>query len=188
VKIEQTDSDTTTIVFNGDENLLENILADRNGERLELSGKISVRGKHNINVTIRTPGLTRIEQHSVGVISVLGLFAADTLVVEMKGVGNIGIDSLRAKLLRVNSDGVGAVEVVGEVQKALLEVKGLGGINAIELVADSVEAHVKGLATIACNPVMYLNASVKGIGSVTYKNRPPHVITTNLGLGHIGKE
>ncbi|MDR3252575.1 MAG: DUF2807 domain-containing protein, partial [Tannerella sp.] len=188
VQIEQTDSGKTTLFYSGDENFVKSIREDLKDNRLELTGKRLVSGVHNLNIRIQTPKLSRIEQYSVGTISLEGAFTADTMEVEMNSVGNIDIKSLTATLLTVNSDGVGSVEVAGHARKATLKVKGVGGIDALELVADTVIARVEGLASIRCNPVTYLNASLRGIGSITYKDNPASKTTTTVGLGHVGKD
>jgi hypothetical protein len=52
-------------------------------------------------------------------------------------------------------------------------------------VSDSITAQVKGVGSIQCNPVLYLDGDVNGIGGISYKSEPKNKHTNVKGIGSI---
>jgi hypothetical protein len=75
--------------------------------------------------------------------------------------------------------------LAGTAKNTTFDLKGVGSINALELVSDSVTARMNGAGSIRCNPVEYLDGDVNGVGSITYKSEPKVKNTTVNGVGKI---
>ena len=124
---------------------------------------------------------------SVGNIRIKRAFTGDVLDVRLRGVGNFEADSLYVHSLTVRTEGVGSASIAGKTGNVRLETAGVGKIDALELVADTVYARVDGVGNILCNPVEFLEGRSQGVGSITYKEEPKNKNVSSSGVGKIRK-
>jgi len=183
----QTQDEAPSIEINGDENLVEQVQYDLQNGRLVLSTYNRLRNKENLKITLRTSDLKAINIDFVGNIHFDCAFTGEEMDIRMRGVGSIHADSLYFNSLTVRSEGVGSVNIAGRSVHARLEAAGTGKINAMELYADTVYARVDGVGSIQCCPVDYLEGSVNGVGSITYKEEPKNKNVRSSGVGKIKK-
>ena len=188
LQIEQVQSDTASIVINGDENLIDQVKYDLHDGRLVLSSYKPLRSENNLVIRLQTNNLKGIRSNIAGNIQINHTFTGDELEIKMMGPGNLQADSLYVKSLTVSSEGVGSIRLSGNANKARFDVAGVGKVRAFELVSDTVYAHVEGVGSIQCNPVDYLEGSLNGVGKITYKDEPKMKNTSSSGIGKIGKE
>ena len=188
LQIEQTEDETTSIEINGDENLVEQVRIELKNGRLVLSALNKLRCENNLNILLRTKDVTNIQMNSVTKIRINRAFTGDELKVKINGVGNFYADSMYVSSLTVRSEGVGSANISGKAGKVRLETAGVGKIDAMELLSDTVYAKVDGVGSIQCNPVEYFEGRSHGVGSITYKDEPKHKDTGSFGVGIIRKK
>jgi len=188
LQIEQTQSDTTSIIVSGDENLIDQVKYNLNDDKLNLYSDNPLRSENNLIVRLRTKDLKGIRSNFVGNIQMNRAFTGDDLKIEMDGPGNLQADSLYVGSLAVSSKGVGSIRLSGKANKSHLDVAGVGSVHAFDLVSDTVYANVGGVGSIQCNPVDYLEGHLRGVGKITYKEEPRVKNVTSEGIGKIGKE
>ena len=187
VYVEQTDEDASIEIKGGDRFFDQYAYQEKdNVLRLYLDEKAE--NEKDIRITIRTNDLKSIKADFVGNIHIKGAFKGDDLKVIMRGAGNFYADDLSVNKLTVLSEGVGSAYISGEANKARLETGGVGKIDAIKLLSDSVYAEVTNVGYILCNPVEYLEGRVNGVGSITYKNEPTNKKVSVLGIGKVKKQ
>jgi len=188
LEIEQTCDSTSSIIISGDENLIDQVKYNLQDGRLVLSSLYPLRSENNLVVRLQTADLKGIQSNMVGNIQMNQAFRGDELEIKMMGPGNFQADSLYVSSLAVSSEGVGSVRLSGKANKTRLDVAGVGGVNAFDLLSDTVYAHVRGVGSIQCNPSEYLEGSMEGIGKITYKDEPKNKNINTSGIGKIGKE
>ena len=190
LQIEQVPGDSSLILINGDENLIDKIKYQVRDGQLILSTHNNVRLKsdNNLIVRIQTPDLKKINSKMLGNIHIPGNFSADFLDLELEGAGRFQADKLDVGQLKVKSKGIGSAILMGKARRADLFLEGAGEIDGFELRADSVITHVEGIGSVRCDPIEYLNANLKGIGSISYRSEPQEKVSEFAGLGKIGKE
>jgi hypothetical protein len=142
----------------------------------------------DLNIQITTLGVKNIQSKAVASVSIPNVFKVNDLHLDMSGVGKFEADSLYVQFLKTDSKGVGSVVLGGQTRKAEFDMEGAGSINALNLVADSVYAEVEGIGSVKCNPIVYLDGKVSGIGSLTYKEEKKEKSTEMKGIGKIGKD
>ena len=86
-----------------------------------------------------------------------------------------------------NINGVGSCELNGKVESFYVSVNGVGSVNARELIADDVVASLNGVGSVKLYAKNSLNASVNGIGGLTYFGNPAELILNDSGIGGITK-
>jgi len=188
LEIEQTQSDSAAIVVSGDENLIAQVKYDLQGGQLTLSSPNPLLSKTNLTIRLQTNDLKGIRSNIAGKIQMNRAFTGNELEINMNGPGNLHADSLYVRSLTVHSDGVGSVWLSGKANKTRFEMQGVGSIDALELTADTVYAYVKGVGSVKCNPIDYLEGQLQGVGKITYKDEPRVKNVNSEGIGKIGKE
>ena len=187
VQIEQTLDEETVIEINGDDNLVGEVRHELQNGRLTLFSENRLHRDSNLKIKLRTGGLKVVQVEYVGNVQMNRAFTGDELEIKMNGVGNFHADSLYVTSLTVRSKGVGSVTLSGRADKANLQSEGIGSVDGMELLSDTVYAHVSGVGSIKCNPAAFLDARVSGVGSITYKEEPERKRTNSSGIGRIRK-
>jgi phage shock protein PspC (stress-responsive transcriptional regulator) len=188
LQVEQIQSDTASIVINGDENLIDLVRYDLHDNQLVLSSSNPIRSENNLIILLRTNDLKSIRSDVLGNIQMNHAFTGNELEVRMTGPGTFRADSLFVQSLAVRSDGVGAIHLAGRSNNARFNLSGAGKIDALELLSDTIYASVNGVGSIQCNPIEYLEGRLNGVGKITYKEEPKTKNVTSSGVGKIGKE
>lgn len=190
LQIEQISGDSTFVLISGDENLIDKVKYDVDGNRLLLStyDEYRLRPDNNLIVRVQTPGIKGVRSFTVGNVNLNKAIRTEEFSIKIEGAGKVIADSLYTRILDVSTEGVGSVNLAGTANNVKFTVEGAGNINALEMIADSISARVDGIGNIKCNPVEYLKGEVNGIGKITYKNEPKEKNSGVMGMGKIGLE
>jgi len=97
------------------------------------------------------------------------------------------IHNLNEDKFNCNINGVGSCELTGTVKAFNVSVNGVGSVNARQLIADDVVASLNGVGSVKLYAKNSLNASVNGIGGLTYFGNPTELILNDSGIGGITK-
>ena len=97
------------------------------------------------------------------------------------------IDNLNEDKFTCNINGVGSCELKGKVESFYVSVNGVGSVNAKQLIADDVVANLNGVGSVKLYAKNSLNASVNGVGGLTYFGNPAELILNDSGIGGITK-
>jgi len=188
LQIEQTQSDTAAIVVSGDENLVDQVNYDLQDGRLTLFSLNPLHSENNLVIRVQTNDLRRIWSNVPGNIQMNRAFTCDELDISLCGPANLHADSLYVQSLTVHSESVGSIQLFGKANKTRFKMQGVGRIDALEFPSDTVYAYIKGVGSIKCNPIEYLEGRLEGAGKITYKDEPKVKNVTLEGIGKIGKE
>lgn len=103
----------------------------------------------------------------------------------MEGAGKTIIKDISGDRFELNYEGVGYLELDGNVNVFKLRAKGVGMVDAKKLKAEYVDATVEGIGAVDVYAKEKLKASVQGIGSLTYYGNPRSISKSADGLGSI---
>lgn len=165
LKIQQTGKESLSIIAE------DNILP-------VLDGRVS-----NQTLYISNPSRSSIDptQPIEFIVEVKSLDRLDT-----NGVGSIEVKGIQGKRLSVSLDGVGSIEIAGNVDVLELNLDGVGSFNGAELRAKQATVRNKGVGSAVVNVSEQLDATVSGIGSIEYIGSP-QVKESVKGMGAIKK-
>jgi hypothetical protein len=105
----------------------------------------------------------------------------------MAGAGETRITHMSGPALDVRFGGAGSLKADGSVRNLTLNVGGVGSIDTRELHAESATVNVGGVGSVKVWASARLDASVGGVGSLTYYGDPKTVNTSGGGLGSISR-
>ncbi len=103
------------------------------------------------------------------------------------GVGETVIQNVNSKKFTCKINGVGSCDLNGKVKSFNISVNGVVSVNARQLIADDVVANLNGVGSVKLYAKNSLNASVNGIGGLTYFGNPAELILNDSGIGGITK-
>ena len=105
----------------------------------------------------------------------------------MTGAGQTTISHMSGDHLDVSFVGAGGLKAEGTVKNLKLDVSGVGSIDTRELHADTANINLAGVGSVRVWAGQSLDATVGGVGSLTYYGEPKVVNTRGGGLGSIAK-
>jgi len=105
----------------------------------------------------------------------------------MGGAGETTISHMSGDALDLRFGGAGSLRAEGTVRNLTLNVGGVGSIDTRELHAENANVNVGGVGHVKVFASTRLDATVGGVGSLTYYGEPRTVNTNGGGLGSITK-
>ena len=105
----------------------------------------------------------------------------------VNGAGDVEIKGVRGARLELRINGAGDMEVSGSVDELELVVSGAGDVEAGELLAQDVEVRVSGAGDATVRAARSLDATVSGVGEITYLGDPAEKETRVSGVGEINR-
>ena len=151
----------------GDDNLLPLVRAEVRGNVLHIFNTSNYRSSTGITVRI-------------GVLDLEGIVTT--------GAGDIHITDVKNDKLAINSNGAARVEAAGQTRYATISSNGAGKIDASKLRAESAAVTVTGAGHVDVYASRRLDATVSGVGQITYDGNPFEVNRRVSGIGTINKK
>lgn len=170
-----------------DDNLHEFIKVDQKGDVLEISSEANLRSEEGIKLYINYVDLTAINTSGAAVIKSDDVIQGDYLRLEMSGAGAIDLE-VDLKALKVNISGAGAVELSGNVIEQNIQMSGAGGLEAYDLISRNSKIDISGVGGASVTVTKKLEATVSGVGGISYRGNPEQVNSNVSGLGTIAKD
>jgi len=179
--------DSESLVIEADDNLLPIITAEVKNRVLTIGfdEKIRLVGSSNITYHLSLKDLKGLEISGLGEATIPSL-RSNALSLGMSGSGKIQVDDLQATTLTVNSSGLGAFDAAGQVDAITLNFSGAGFFNAENLRANSANLTINGTGTATVWVVDQLDVNISGGGFVNYYGNP-QVTKSISGLGRVEK-
>jgi hypothetical protein len=104
-------------------------------------------------------------------VQITGL-RTEQLAVDLRGTGEMRIASLDAGHLDVRLPGAGAVRAAGRATEQTITINGAASYDAGELKSQRVKATLQGLGSAIVWAVEELDATIRGVGEVSYYGAP----------------
>lgn len=177
---------TTGVTVTTDENLHEFIMSELDGDVLKIWSERNLDSDEPILLEVNYDKLQGVSVGGASSLEGQDQITGDYLRVEMSGAGSIDLD-VSLKALRVSISGAGAMDIRGEVIEQYIDMSGAGSLEAFELKSQTCEIELSGVGGASVFVEKRLEATVSGVGGVSYKGDPENVISNVSGIGSIGK-
>jgi len=97
---------------------------------------------------------------------------SSSLALRLKGAGEITIASLTTQQLHVDLQGVGRIELSGQVKEQRVAIQGPGSYQARNLKSERASLKLKGIGRASVWAVEELEIKVRGLGQVEVRGNP----------------
>ncbi len=156
-----------SVSVEADDNLLENIKTEVNGDTLKIYSEDSISPKTRVNVKISMP-------------EIIGL--------ELSGASNANVSGVNSDLIELKASGASKVKIDGQVIKLRADASGASKIDAEGLKVEDANVDASGAssATIMATEEVDLDAS--GASKITYVGEPKRIKQNASGASSITKK
>lgn len=178
-----TQGDTSEISITCDDNLMQYISTEVDGETLR------IKTTRSINATEQTfdivcPALRSLHISGSGSASLEGYEGTD-LEVRLTGSGSADLGYVQAQSLAIAVTGSGSLRGSGQVESLHAKVTGSGGVALQELSARSVQASATGSGSLKLFATESFQGSTTGSGSIQCYGNPANTEHHSTGSGSI---
>lgn len=186
-----TQSGTTDVTAEGDEEMVNNLTVKVENNTLKLSKKKELkrffgnRKARRLTVRVSSPNLNQLESDGVGNITLNGPVKTESLHIESDGVGNVTASQLNCQHLTINSEGVGNIRIKGSGGFVEYKSDGVGNIEAREFIAEDIVVKSSGVGSVKCYASKNIELYGTGVGSITYYGKPNIKSLNKSGVGSI---
>jgi hypothetical protein len=165
-----------SVVLEGDESVLENIITEVSGRRLVIKKENwrSFNNEKNVVVRVTLPELEGLSVSGSGKAELVSPVSADNLSLSVSGSGNLHAGSIEADRVNFAISGSGNIVISGKgsSDNGEITISGSGNFTGDQLEIDHLEVRVSGSGNCSCRAGDSLTASVSGSGNVTYLGDP----------------
>jgi hypothetical protein len=177
-------ADTPGISITTDENLHKFINIDQSRNSLKIKSEKNLISDHGLKITVAYQDLSKIELGGASILRNKGVFTGKELSLDMAGAGAVKMQ-VEVKQVKMNISGAGSVEISGKAQQQAVNLNGAGGLDAKNLATEYTKISISGVGGAHVNVSNKLDASVSGVGGITYSGNPKEIKRDISGLGSI---
>jgi hypothetical protein len=181
------ESNQPNLILITDENLLNYIEIDNNNGRLEVNSTRKLRPSDDSRIIVEYTELEMLDVSGAAAVSAENTLEGNSFELNMSGAGEVEL-KLDLKELIVDVSGAGAVSLSGFAQRQEISMSGAGGYDGDKLESESAEISISGVGGASIFVTKELNASVSGVGGVSYKGNPEVVNKNVSGLGSVSQD
>lgn len=179
-----------TITIKGEENLLDYIITEVDGDELMIKTENNINLKTSFNktitITISFKDINKVALAGSGDITSTHTIRSKDFETKLAGSGDIILD-IEAKNAKAIVTGSGDVTLTGNTTHFEASVTGSGDIHAYKLNAETADVKVTGSGDIELHCANSIEAKVTGSGNIKYKGSPNNKKNKVTGSGSIGK-
>ncbi|HVE60620.1 MAG TPA: head GIN domain-containing protein [Chitinophagaceae bacterium] len=188
MKVYISQSPSSSIKIEADENLMEYIETEKDGNYLDISTRrgYNLRPRAGIKIYITAPSFERLAVTGSGELRTQTKISSNkNIETSVTGSGDIILD-IDAPEISSNITGSGNIRVNGTTKTFLSEVTGSGEIHAFDLLSETANVEISGSGDVEIFASKQLNVTIAGSGDVKYKGNPS-VNKSVAGSGDIRK-
>ena len=190
IKLYVSQGDLRPVRIEADENLMQYVLVDQNGDRITVRTRsgFNLQSSEDMKVYVTSPVYKRIDVS--GACDILGETKIDqrqSMSLHVSGAGEINMD-VHTPEVGAQISGSGTVRLKGETKKFDLDLSGAGKARCYDLLAEDTRVDISGAGDAEVYASEKLEADVSGAGNVSYKGNAPAVNQKVSGAGSVSKK
>lgn len=166
-KVEITAQKDFDVQIEADDNLLQYINTEIDGETLELSTSKKISSRNPIIVRIGAPDIENLE---------------------VSGASSVFVNNLNNDSLKVDLSGASNVKTEGVTKNLKIELSGASRFDAEKLQAENVSVEASGASKADVFASMKLDADLSGASKVTYSGNPKDLVKNASGASKISEK
>lgn len=167
IEVEVTAQKDFSVDVEADDNLLEYVKTEVDGETLKIYTKSRIWKHNKIRVTISMPELTETE---------------------VSGASKITANNIKTDSFKIDVSGASKIDLNGEANNLKIESSGASKINAENLKVANANVDVSGASNITVNATEEVQAEASGASKVYYVGEPKNVIKDTSGASKVSQK
>jgi Putative auto-transporter adhesin, head GIN domain len=139
--------ETFLVEVEADDNLIEHIITELDGETLKIYTENRLSAKSKIVVRVSMPSLKEAEVSGASKMNISGVLNED---------------------LSLQASGASKINIKGETKSLDIDISGASKVDAEALIAESVKAEASGASSAVINATQQLEADASGASKISY--------------------
>ena len=156
-----------SVQVNADDNLLQYIKTEVDGDVLKIEADKRLNSKTPIVIRISAPNIEKIEA---------------------SGASKVAISDLKNSSFDVDTSGTSKVSVAGETERLKIEVSGASNVDAENLKAENADVDASGASRTNVNVFGSLQGEASGASHITYTGNPKSIQKNVSGVSSINQK
>jgi len=157
--------ETTSVIVCTDENLMEHVYTEVNGNTLKLSSK-GLRNPTKLDVVISNPHFTELNVSGAATLKSENTISESVLSIDASGASHVELD-VRIENLTTNASGASYVKLTGTASVHNITSSGAAEIHADKLQTVTTVAEASGASDISVQATGDLKSQTSGAGSIS---------------------
>jgi len=181
--------DIKPVKIEGDENLLQYIEVEQEGDKLFVREKqgYNLKPSAEMRIYVTAPVYNNIEvSGACDIIGMTKISNSENLALSASGAGDIKME-VDAPKLSAEISGSGSIDLKGQTKDVDLQLTGAGHAHCYDLLSENTKVDISGAGSAQVYASVKLDAEVSGAGSVSYKGNATNVIQHTSGVGSVTK-
>jgi hypothetical protein len=176
-----------TVSVTADDNILELIKTEVEGDKLKIStNKKNICTSGDITVTIGIRHLEAIKASGAVTVTSKGKVITKNIDLDLSGATNINLD-LNAADVHTEGSGVTEITLRGQASSHFINLSGGGRIHAFDFTVGNYDLSLSGASECDINVLHELTVNSSGASSINYKGNPSTVNNKKSGISSIKK-
>tara|TARA_R110002073_G_scaffold4213_3_gene28025 strand:+ start:1245 stop:1964 length:720 start_codon:yes stop_codon:yes gene_type:complete len=169
-----------------DENLLEYLETEVNGDNLKISWKkgVNISTHKKILITVPFVDIERVSLAGSGDVYSDDVIKATEFKISLAGSGDVKLH-IAASDISSSIVGSGDVDLRGNATSIRCSISGSGDIDAYQLTSDKADVSISGSGGVKISVKDNLKARISGTGNVYYKGNPKYQDFKVSGSGSV---
>lgn len=194
----------TTFTVEAQQNIIDDLITEVNGNRLEIFNDHCIKSHAPIIVRITAPDIRAIGLSGTGEMITLGKIISDEFNISLSGTGDFqSRDSIIAPSMSASTSGTGDIELLAKCTSMNSEISGTGTItlngssvtqsiitsgagdvHAFGFITDTTYIEISGASDVEVFVNHFLDVTISGSGNVYYKGNA--TVSTHIsGSGNV---
>ena len=174
-------------VLSIDENLYEYVEIETRNNTLRI--QTIRRGSFSptqFTVDVYAPTLSGVTLSGVGSFENVEKLIVPSFEMNLSGAGTI-TGTIESENFSARISGAGNIRISGSSKNADFRLSGAGGLRGSNFIVNNAVARVSGAGSMDIYVTDDLNATVSGVGSISYRGNPPRVESRVSGVGSVNR-
>jgi len=172
------------VIIETDENLLRYINVEHHGEALNINNIHKLKSSRGIFIEVYYKELNHIYTTGASKINHEGILQTDELGIDLSGAGAVNLE-IDTRKVHIEMSGAGVIELSGKTDREEAHISGAGGLMAEHLRSRECDVNLSGIGGAKVYVTETLEASITGIGGITFSGNPQLIEKQVTGLGKI---
>ncbi len=180
------DSAASSVTLTADDNLMQYIKTDLDGNELKIHSAHRICGSGQYVITIRLKDLSYFKASGAIEVTSDGKITAKDIEFNLAGATKVTL-SLNADNVNTHCSGLTELDLTGQAKSHNVEMSGSGTINAFDFVTGAYSIQSSGMSHCRINVLNELNVNSSGVSEIQYRGNPANVNDNKSGVSSLQK-
>jgi len=180
------DSAASSLTLTADDNLIQYIKTDLDGDKLTIHNTHRVCSSGEYTITIRLKNLSYFKSSGAIEVTSDGKITTRDIEFNLSGSTKIALN-LNADNVNTHCSGLTEFDLTGQAKSHNVDMSGSGTINALDFVTGTYNIESSGMSHCKINVMNNLSVNSSGVSEIQYRGNPANINNNKSGVSSLQK-